>query len=138
MNCLPGIYIFCSFYMTGVIWIIQLIHYPAFLEITDSNFIAFHQRHSTVMLILVGPIMVVELLTVLVLAREFEIFWLVQAAMTILLWGLTFFVSVPIHNKLAQGQKKELLEKLTSTNWPRTLIWTAKAGLLLYNLKMVV
>lgn len=134
MNSVFGLYIFCSFYMTGVIWLIQLIHYPSFKDIGADEFVAFHRRHSKAMSILVGPIMIAELVTSLILASQFktffEIFWLIQVAMTAALWFLTFLVSVPIHKRLEQSKQDPLLRQLVKTNWPRTVLWTAKAALL--------
>ncbi len=137
MSWVQSIYIFCSFYMTGVIWLIQLIHYPTFSQINESQFIAFHLRHSTMMSVLVGPVMLAELLAVSVLAKNFEVFWLIQGLLTIFLWFLTFFVSVPIHKQLERGQKQHLQVQLIKTNWPRTIIWTAKAALLINHLEFL-
>lgn len=75
--------------------------------------------------------MVIEITTVMILANSFEAFWLIQASLTATLWGLTFLVSVPIHNRLAAGQQPRLVAQLVMTNWPRTLIWTAKSAMLL-------
>ena len=131
MNGVSSIYSFCSFYMVGVIWLIQLIHYPTFSKIEENVFRMFHREHTTAMSILVGPVMIMELITVFYLAKSFEARWLISAAMTVILWCLTFFVSVPIHNRLESGRQPELLKNLIMTNWPRTIVWTAKAALLL-------
>lgn len=130
-------YVVCSFYMFGIIWIIQCLQYPGFAAVDPGQFVELHRRHSNAMAVLVGPVMVLELVSVLVLARSFEAFWLAQAAMTIALWGLTFWVSVPIHNELATGFQPELIGELARTNWPRTLFWTVKAVMLVTMKKWV-
>ncbi len=49
----------------------------------------------------------------------------------LLLWGFTFFVSVPFHEKLVKnGFDRKCIQKLISTNWPRTFLWTIKAAVL--------
>jgi hypothetical protein len=38
--------IFSCFFMTGVIWLIQIVHYPAFALIDPNKFLEFHAMHS--------------------------------------------------------------------------------------------
>lgn len=44
----------------------------------------------------------------------------------LLIWGATAFVSVPIHSALEQGYAAESISKLVSTNWIRTILWSAR------------
>lgn len=118
----------CSFYMLGVIWIIQLLQYPQFCDFHESVFPRIHEKHTAAMGLLVGFPMICELLTAI---------WLVyyqstpglqlNLALVLLLWLLTFTVSVPLHSKLTQGFNSTAAQKLTTTNWLRTLLWTFKA-----------
>ena len=119
-----------AFYMCGMIWLIQLIHYPSFFHINASSFQQFHSQHTAVMGLIVGPAMVVELLTALwLLNYETNLFNLANATIILALWLLTFLVSVPLHNKLAQGHDLAIIQNLIQTNWPRTILWTVRAGL---------
>jgi hypothetical protein len=43
---------------------------------------------------------------------------------------VTFFISVPFHNRLAQGFDYIAIDGLVRTNWLRTLAWTARLTLL--------
>jgi hypothetical protein len=134
MNSLPLFTsLICSAYMFGVIWLIQLIHYPAFFSIEPAKFVDFHRRHSAVMGFLVAPAMILELLAALWLVSLNMNGWsVINLVLVLALWGLTFFVSVPLHNKLAKGFKLDVIHKLVSTNWPRTSIWTAKLIIVAY------
>lgn len=115
-------------YMCGVIWVIQLIHYPSFTHIAPQQFLQFHAQHTMTMGYIVGPMMVIELTTGLwLLMNKADIFSVTHFALVIVLWALTFFVSVPLHNKLTQGYDPLVINRLINTNWPRTIIWTAKA-----------
>ena len=117
-----------SLYMFGVIWIIQLIHYPSFTFISPSDFSQFHARHTFVMGILVGPVMIVEFLAAAwLLSEQNNILTVANFCLVAALWLLTFLVSVPLHNKLADGIDFTVINSLIKTNWPRTLLWTAKA-----------
>lgn len=119
-----------SIYMCGVIWLIQLIHYPSFVYISQSQFQQFHSQHTQVMGLLVGPVMVIELLAGLWLSMTVTTkYTLVHLFLVVCLWLLTFFISVPLHNKLASGYDASVIQSLIKTNWPRTILWTFKACL---------
>jgi hypothetical protein len=49
----------------------------------------------------------------------------------LVVWLVTFLISVPFHNRLAANDYNYIaLDGLTRTNWLRTLAWTARAALL--------
>ena len=121
--------IFAAFYMTGVIWLIQLIHYPAFGVIEAAAFPAFHRRHSNVMTLVVGPVMLVELGTAVWLARGFEAIWILNLASVVFAFVMTFAVSVPLHDQLGRiNADPAVCRRLVLTNWPRTMIWTLRSA----------
>ena len=122
-------------FLTGLIWTIQLVHYPSFGLVGKAEFGRFHLAHTTHMGYLVAAPMVLELGLSLWLA------WAARAtplaatanwalALTVLIWVVTFLVSVPFHNRLAAGFDYIAIDGLTRTNWLRTLAWTARMALL--------
>jgi hypothetical protein len=119
-------FLLCA-YMTGVIWLIQLVHYPSFQRINAGEFRAFHSTHTRFLGLLVGPAMVGELVSAAVLASTWEPLWILNFALVLALWGATFFMSVPLHNTLAAGRDPRAMDRLVLTNWPRTCIWTVRA-----------
>ncbi len=131
-----------TLYMTGVIWFVQLVHYPLFAAVGRTEFAAYHTRHSTLTTLAVGLPMLVELGTAawLVAARPAPIPSALAVAGLILAlaaFGLTFVVSVPIHTALdgaAADQVPPLIRSLVATNWLRTAVWTAHAGIVLWML----
>ncbi len=60
-----------------------------------------------------------------------EAAWL-GAALAAAAWLLTMFVSVPKHEVLARGFDPRAFELLVTTNWYRTVLWTARGALLLW------
>lgn len=127
-----GIQVFCTFALTGLIWVIQLVHYPAFARVDDKQFQAFHQFHSRRISWLVIPLMMGELLTAALLVAAFPApLWIGNLALAIAPWVFTFAFSVPAHNSLAQGYEPGAHARLVNTNWLRTMAWSAKALLLL-------
>jgi hypothetical protein len=123
-------------YLTGVIWVVQLVTYPALLLVGKSEFGRYHAAHTRGMGWVVGAPMVLELALAGWLAWVAYPTWgagraLGQLALVLVVWLVTFLISVPFHNRLAaNGYNYIALDGLTRTNWLRTLAWTACAMLL--------
>ncbi|MDA3873210.1 MAG: hypothetical protein PF795_04555 [Kiritimatiellae bacterium] len=124
-------HLFCAAYMTGVIWFVQLVHYPMLHVSNGAKSESGHRQYTRRMGFVVMPIMLTELVLQGVwLAREAEVEASLGAALLFLIWASTFFVQVPCHHKLQTRFEPSLQRKLVMTNWIRTLAWTARALLL--------
>lgn len=126
-----------TFAMFGLIWLVQLVLYPAFAFIDVNDFRKFHFLHTQKITFIVGPLMCVELAASLgVFLLQPDIFWGTGLALTLAIWLHTFFVSVPVHNRLAISRNNDArsveFDRLVSTNWFRTIAWTFRAALVLY------
>ena len=123
-------------YLTGVIWVVQLVTYPALMLVGKADFARYHAAHTRGMGWVVGAPMVTELALAAWLAWVAYPTWgasraLGQLALVVVVWLVTFFIAVPFHNRLAaDGYNYVALDGLTRTNWLRTLAWTARAALL--------
>ncbi len=118
------------FFMTGVIWTIQVVHYPSF-SFAQEQFDRFHKFHSNRITWIVLPAMSIELLSAaLIVYLNPSTLWIGNLAGVIVTWAATAFLSVPQHNKLARSFDSVASTKLTYTNWVRTLIWTARTACL--------
>jgi hypothetical protein len=120
-------------YLTGVIWTVQLVHYPSFAQAARDTFPAFHQQHSSRISWVVMVPMVLELGLAVWLAWQGRVlgqgvWW--ALGLVVLIWAATFFISVPFHNRLAHGYDYVAIDGLVRTNWIRTLAWTTRMGLL--------
>jgi hypothetical protein len=117
----------------GLIWIIQLAHYPAFMFIDPAKASSFHEQHSAALGVIAGPLMVAELalagLLYLDLPSNLSLLNLGTVGVT---WLSTFLVSVPIHNELNTNWNTKAIRRLILTNWPRTIVWTARIPLLIF------
>ena len=123
--------------MTGVIWIIQLIHYPAFTYIDHTRWADFHGFHTRGITPIVAPLMLIELaLSLIWIYHDIAPLALTNLVFVLLLWLSTFFIQVPIHNQLVSIKDEKLIQKLIQTNWIRTLLWTSKTLLLLLGLTL--
>ncbi len=130
------IHLACCAFMTGLIWTIQILQYPSFLLIPDASFKNFHSKHSNIISYIVGPIMLCELVTAVLLIPIHKIFWMNLAAL-LLTWACTVFLSIPMHNKLAVSKNVEVINKLVSTNWTRTLLWSLRLACLIVYIVLV-
>jgi len=124
-----------STYMLGVIWIIQIIHYPLFLFVGKDSFIAYELEHINKTAVVIALPMLIEFSTYMAMLyfnlslRKNPLF-LVSGLLLIIIWGTTFFVSVPLHNQLSMGYDQKSVESLIHTNWIRTIAWSLRVGIL--------
>lgn len=123
-------------YLTGVIWVVQVVTYPALALVGKSEFARYHAAHTRGMGWVVGAPMVLELGLAGWLAWAAYPAWGAaraggQLGLVLVVWLATFLVAVPFHNRLAaQGYHYIALDGLARTNWLRTLAWTARTVLL--------
>ena len=127
------IYIYISLFsnliMIGVSLITHFVTYPSFKLIKSSLFSEFHKSYTNRMLFIVAPVMILELISSLFLVifdvsdNNTEIGLLISL---ILIWFVTFFIIVPIHNKLTVNYNKDLNQKLIKYNGLRTILWIIK------------
>ena len=124
--------------MVGVIWMCQVAHYPLFGDI-GSALPEYQERNVRLTTRVVGLPMLVEAATVIALLiwRPAEIpLWiaLLGAALLIVIWAATVLFSVPLHGRLGHGYDAATHRRLVTTNWIRTLAWSARGVLVLWML----
>lgn len=120
-----------DFGLVVLLWLVQCIIYPSFLQVTPDRLIDWHATYTRRMGYIVAPMMFAQLgLSVLgVWQTGAALAWL-DLILVLCCWGLTFGLSVPLHNRIAAGKSDPLiLRRLVLTNWPRTLLWTFLGGL---------
>lgn len=131
-----------TWFLTGLIWTIQVVHYPLFDMVDRARYAAFAAAHNLRITPLVGPPMVAEALLAvwLVVERPAGIppWWTwAGLALVCVIWLSTFVLQVPMHGRLAGGFDAHAHGILVGTNWLRTAAWTCRAllaGVLLLRL----
>jgi hypothetical protein len=115
--------------LLGLILTIQFVHYPLFHLVTNSSRFDYHQAHMRVITPLVAPLMVAELiLTILISIISPKALVLARLILVLMIWGSTFLIQVPLHQKIAHSPHSSMiLKQLVRTNWIRTLAWLFKA-----------
>ena len=115
--------------MVGVSLITHFVTYPSFKLIKSSIFSEFHKSYTNKMLFIVAPVMILELISSLLLVifdMNDNNTGIVLLITLMLIWFLTFFTIVPIHNKLSVNYNKDLNQKLIKYNGLRTILWIIK------------
>ena len=118
--------------MVGVIWFVQIVHYPLKAHVGSTAFEAYQEAHMNRTGWVVGPAMVTELLTALALTLDLSArghSWWAAVGMLLLIaiWISTATLQVPDHWTLQKGFNARVHRHLVRTNWVRTILWSARA-----------
>ncbi|MEM7457458.1 MAG: hypothetical protein AAF456_24205 [Planctomycetota bacterium] len=129
--------------MAGLIWLIQIVHYPLFDLVGTDHYAEYQQRHQLLITPIVGPVMLVELLTgfLLVLQADRSIpRWILNTAfgLLILIWASTAFIQVPCHESLSNAFDPDVHDWLVISNWIRIVGWSLRGILMTYALLIVL
>ena len=113
--------------MFGLIFTTQIVSYPMLFKVKSTNFKIYHEHYVEKISFIVMPLMVLELIvaTLLVYMSNSIIINLIFCNL-MLIFLSTYFIQVPIHEKIKTDPNEKLLLRLVRTNWIRTLLWMVK------------
>ena len=118
--------------MSGVIWVIQLLHYPSFHFIDDQKYIEFQHFHMQRISFIVIPVMIIEFASALLLAYFFRSsLTIILLALLLGVWAVTFIFFTNMHQKLTNGYNQGIVDRLIQINWFRTTLWSLRLIILL-------
>jgi hypothetical protein len=123
-----------TWFMAGVIWVVQLVHYPLFAALDRAAFARHHAFHASAITRVVLLPMLAELALAAWLAwRRPDLLTLFGFGLVLLLWAVTLAVMAPLHGRLqAEGFRHEVHVSLLRWNWLRTVAWSVRAVLVLW------
>lgn len=119
--------------MTGLIWFVQIVHYPLFARADRANFSEFAKQHSRLTSLVVGPLMLAEAASAVALlfsARSAMAAALL--ALVVVIWVSTAGIQVPCHTRLEGGFDAAVHRRLVRSNWIRTVAWSLRSALTLF------
>ena len=128
------IHLASTFTMVGIIWFVQVVHYPLMSEVGHENFVHYSMRHQQrTSWVVIGP-MALEALSGAYWAMMHPARWssptfVLAFVLLLIVWLSTAFLQVPIHEELLKGYNRERIDRLVRTNWIRTIGWTVRAGI---------
>ena len=120
--------------MCGIVWFVQVVHYPLFAR-SGGDERAFARENKRLTGRVVIPFMLAEGLAAAVLVwapppgvpRAVAMLGL---AALVAVWLSTGLVQMPLHARLASdGHVPVVVERLVRSNWLRTALWTLRAAL---------
>ncbi len=129
--------------MVGLIWIVQLVHYPMFASLDSEQFSKHMDEHQRMISLVVLPLMLAELLSgvALWIYRPTGVpssLVLTGLALLTIAWASTFFIQVPQHTKLLEGYDADVCQKLVLWNWGRSLAWSLRGLLTAWMMWLVI
>ena len=110
-------------FMAGLVWTMQLVHYPA-LEKSSSEVFARNVRRT---IPLVVPAMAVEAATALLLLRSSNRLAWIGAGLLLFAWVISIFAVYPIHRRLSRTYSDDDFAGLLRMNRLRVAAWSARA-----------
>ncbi len=135
MELLIAFHAFATLWMVGLIWFVQIVHYPLLAQVGPQDFSTYEQAHCRRTTWVVGPPMLVEAAAAAWLAWSPPpgAAWLAWTGLLLLagIWASTALLQVPRHNELAQGFEEAAHRRLVTSNWIRTVAWSLRGGLAL-------
>lgn len=123
--------------MTGLIWFVQIVHYPLLAHVGDVTLHGYHQRHMKQTTWLVMPLMLLEVASAI--ALPFVLMDTVLQAMAwvglgllLAIWLSTFAIQVPLHRRIELARTAASVDLLVQTNWLRTVAWSLRLLIVLF------
>jgi hypothetical protein len=118
-------------YLTGVIWVVQLVHYPLFAQVGEPQWRAYEASHRVrITWVVAGPMLAgVGLAAAVALVGDGPagLRW-VNLALAVAPFAATFAVFVGLHDVLSARWDAAAHRRLVRGNWVRTVAWTAQAA----------
>ena len=132
-----------TLFMTGLIWFVQVVHYPLLGRVGPNDVPGYERAHTRLAAWVVGPPMLAELTTgVLLLWVRPAAVSSLQAWTGVVLLAViccsTQFLQVPCHAQLSRAFDPAVQRRLVQTNWVRTVAWSLRGLLVLWMLWNVI
>lgn len=123
-----------TWYMVGLIWMVQIVHYPLFAKVSTDNYVQYQELHQRWITPVVGFPMLIEIGTAIIMLTQppkgISPTWIwIAFALLIVVWLSTAFLQVPCHNRLSLAFDADAHRSLVNGNWIRTICWTLRGGL---------
>ena len=132
----------CTFMMLGIIWFVQIAHYPLLKYIGKKEFKDYEKNYNKTIMPVAILILSLELLTGILLIwirpLQIPIFYVIFGLFLIgVIWLSTWALQVPAHLRLQDNFNNKCHKLLVKTNWIRTLAWTLRALLMVIMLNFL-
>ena len=123
---LETIHLLFDFGLVVLIWLVQLVVYPSFHFFSKGKLLEWHSIYTRRVTYVVLPLMLGQLVLSILLAFQYPSFGSLGILILVIgAWVVTFVCFVPIHQQISLNNvDPNLLKRLVSLNWIRTILWT--------------
>ncbi len=137
MEAVLLVHVAATVFMVGVIWFVQVVHYPLFSQVGEDGFAGYSTAHSRLTGLVVGPPMLIEAATAVALVirpPQGIPFFLPLLGLILLavVWLSTAFLQSPRHGILGRGFDPDSYHSLVRSNWIRTICWSGRGLLVVW------
>ena len=133
IDTLYFIQIVCNSYLVSLVFMTQFITYPTFLHIDKDKFSEYHRKYVNNISFIVAPVMLIELLTLSLIAYFSSEFLIIKSLFLLLvIWLTTFFIMIPSHNRISKSFNNKEIKSLINYNWIRTILWSFKLLVIIF------
>ena len=133
IDTLYFIQIVCNSYLVSLVFMTQFITYPTFLHIDKDKFSEYHRKYVNNISFIVAPVMLIELLTLSLIAYFSSEFLIIKSLILLLvIWLTTFFIMIPSHNRISKSFNIKEIKSLINYNWIRTILWSFKLLVIIF------
>lgn len=120
--------------MVGLIWFVQVVHYPLFSRVGSEHFSGYEFTHRWLVTFVQAPFMCVEAVSAVWLTfdapSQIGTGWFVLGLVLLAVPYLSTVVfQIPLHHQLSEEYDPVKLRRLVHTNWIRTIGWTLRGVL---------
>lgn len=116
--------------MTGLIWFVQVVHYPLFARVGCGDFAIYEQHHTRrTGWVVAGPMLLELALAVALVWLSGGVMEWSALALLGIVWFSTAIWQIPMHRRLESGFDADAHRRLVTTNWVRTVAWSLRAVL---------
>ena len=133
IDTLYFIQIVCNSYLVSLVIMTQFITYPTFLDIDKDKFSDYHRKYVNNISFIVAPVMLIELLTLSLIAYLSSEFLIIKSLFLLLvIWLTTLFIMIPSHNRISKSFNIKEIKSLINYNWIRTILWSFKLLVIIF------
>jgi hypothetical protein len=124
-------------YLVGLIWVIQVVHYPLFREVGSESFPRYERSHThRISWVVALPMMAEGIcatsLVVLLRSGPLALYAWLGIGLLSVIWLSTATLQMPCHERLSRGFDPMVHRRLVASNWIRTAAWTVRGAIAFY------
>jgi hypothetical protein len=118
--------------MTGLIWFVQIVHYPLLAAVGRESFPTYEAQHVQRTTWIVAPLMLIEAAAAVAIlfvdvGGASRVLPMAGLALLAVVWLSTAILQGPMHGRMLRQDQPELVGRLVATNWIRTAAWTGRS-----------